>query len=106
MQNQPPRLLVQVTIHQPGAFDGKGNAPLGGPADQVGQQMGVVGQKFPLIAAVEIRGKIGNARAARRLAHHQAGDAGIGHAHPRRFGRKHREFGDKSERHNRPVIHF
>src|SRR4051794_19311878 len=55
VQNEPPLLLVEVAIDQPGALHVKRNHLAGGPAYQIGEQVRVVREQLPQIPAIQVR---------------------------------------------------
>ncbi len=86
-----------MAIDQPWAAHVERNSIGRNPSKDVRQQVAVIGQIVAAEAPVDICWQVRHAGIAVR-AQHQAGNVGLGNAHPRRFGRIDRKRRDEGER--------
>ncbi len=90
VQNQPPRLTIEVAIEESLTLHRQWNAFASDPSSDVREQISMVGEMLPRITAVHIGGHEGDARFA-ALGENQGGDVGFRLTHPGRLGRVSRE---------------
>ncbi len=75
--NYAAGLGVEVAVEEAVAFETEGDFAGGGPVDEVGEEIGVVGERFQFVAAVDIGGHEGAV-----AFDDETGNGGYGLAHP------------------------
>ncbi len=96
VEDEAVGLRVEFAVEEAGAGDVEGEVVFGGPADDVGEEVAVVGEVEVGVEAVEVGGEVGDA-ARICFVDDEGGDGGGGGAHVGEFGRGGGEFGDEGE---------